>query len=47
MPDAEPGPDRRCRLDSLALPYLTLREGVLPSSAEASGGPNAQSRINR
>jgi len=32
----------------LTLPYLTLpyREGVLPPSAEASGGPNARPRIN-
>jgi len=29
------------------LPYLTLQpDGVLPSSAEASGGPNAYPRIN-
>ena len=28
-------------------PYLTIREDVLPPSAEASNGPNAHPRINR
>ena len=41
-------PDILREIDFTALPYLTLPDGkgVLPPSADASGGPNARSRLN-